>query len=112
NAFKEFVAANKKDFVLFQLDLMLKEAGNDVNKKNEVVNHVAETISKINKAEDFSKQQEYIRQCASLLKVDETGFTNLVNKFIRDKISREEKKLPSKESKFFENITSQKNDQA
>src|SRR5215831_8563338 len=76
NAFKEFIAANKKDFVLFQLDVMLKEAGNDVNKKNEVVNNVAETVSRINKAEDFSKQQEYIRQCASLLKVDEAGFTN------------------------------------
>src|SRR5436305_6607098 len=29
NAFKEFVAGNKKDFVLFQLDVMLKEAGTD-----------------------------------------------------------------------------------
>src|SRR4249919_160633 len=57
NTFKEFVAANKKDFILFQLEVMLKDAGTDVNKKNEVVNHIAETISKINKAEDFSKQQ-------------------------------------------------------
>jgi DNA primase len=53
--FKDFVSQNKKDFILFQLDIMLKDAGNDVNKKNEVVNHIAETISKINKAEDFSK---------------------------------------------------------
>src|SRR5690242_14880831 len=112
NAFKDFVAANKRDFVLFQLEVMLKEAGNDVNKKNEVVNHIAETISKINKAEDFTKQQEYIRQCASLLKVDEVGFTNLVNKFIRDKISKEEKKLPPTEARFFETITSTKNEQA
>jgi len=111
NAFKEFVASNKKDFVFFQLDVMLKEAGNDVNKKNEAVNHIAETISKINKVEDFTKQQEYIRQCASLLKIDEAGFTNLVNKFIRDRISREERKVSPNEAKFFENIATQKNEQ-
>ena len=110
NAFKEFVAANKKDFVLFQLDVMVKEAGSDVNKKNEAVNHIAETISKINKAEDFTKQQEYIRQCASLLKIDEAGFTNLVNKFIRDRISKEEKKVSPNEAKFFEHITAQKDE--
>ncbi|MGL1218033.1 hypothetical protein ACSTLO_00045, partial [Vibrio parahaemolyticus] len=54
--------------------------------------------SKINKAEDFTRQQDYIRQCAALLKIDEAGFTNLVNKFKRDKISKEEKKLPFEEA--------------
>src|SRR6266498_1209628 len=112
NAFKDFVAANKKDFVLFQLDVMLKEAGDDVNKKNEAVNQIAETISKINKAEDFTKQQEYIRQCASLLKIDEAGFTNLVNKFIRDKISKEERKVSPNDAKFFSTITGAKSEQA
>lgn len=112
NAFKEFVASNKKDFVLFQLNVMMKEAGDDVTKKNEAVNHIAETISKINKAEDFTKQQEYIRQCAALLKIDEAGFTNLVNKFIREKISKEEKKVSPNEAKFFEHISAQKNEQA
>ena len=99
-AFKDFVAENKKDFVLFQLDVMLKEAGTDVNKKNDVVNHIAETISKINKAEDFSKQQEYIKQSATLLKIDETGLTNLVNKFIREKISKDDKKSSGNEARY------------
>jgi len=107
--FKDFVTQNKKDFILFQLEVMLKEAGNDVNKKNEVVNHIAETISKINKAEDFSKQQEYIRQSANLLRIDEGGLTNLVNKFIRDKITKEEKKAPASEAKY---IAAQQTEQA
>lgn len=93
-AFNEFVANNKKDFILFQLEVMLKEVGNDVSKKNEVVNHIAETLSKISKAEDFTKQQEYIRQCSSILRIDETGLTTLVNKYKRDRITKEEKKLP------------------
>ena len=112
NAFKDFVAANKKDFVLFQLEVMLKEAGTDITKKNETVNHIAETLSKINKAEDFSKQQEYIRECASLLKIDEGGLTNLVNKFIREKITKDEKKTTSREVGFLESLDAQKNESA
>jgi DNA primase len=88
--FREFVAANKKDFVLFQLDIALKDAGADSNRKAVVVNQIAETISKINKAEDFTKQQDYIRQCSQLLKIDETGLNTLVNKFIRERITKTE----------------------
>lgn len=74
-----------KDFILFQLDIALKDAGDDTNKRSVVVNQIAETISKINKAEDFTKQQDYIRKSAELLKIDESGLHNLVNKFIREK---------------------------
>jgi len=106
-AFREFVAASKKDFILFQLEVMLREAGGDLTRKNEVVNQVAETISKINRAEDFTRQQEYIRQSAALMKIDEGGLTNLVNKFRRDKISKEEnagrnKKLPFEEAAWLQ----------
>lgn len=94
-AFKQFVADNKKDFILFQLEVMLKDAGTDVTKKNEVVNQVAETLSKINRAEDFTKQQEYVRQCAGILRIDETGLTTLVNKYKRDRIAKEEKRYPN-----------------
>jgi DNA primase len=97
-AFQKFIAENKKDFILFQLEVMLKEAGNDVGRKNEVVNQIAETLSKINKAEDFTKQQDYIRQCSSLLRIDESGLTTLVNKYKRDKITADERKLPFEEA--------------
>ncbi len=93
-AFREFIAGNKKDFVLFQLEVLLREAGNEVNKKNDAVNQIAETLSKINKAEDFTKQQEYIRQCAQLLRIDESGLITLVNKYKREHIAKEEKRLP------------------
>jgi DNA primase len=88
--FREFVTTNKKDFILFQLGVSLTDAGNDTNKKAQVVNQVAETISKLNKAEDFTKQQDYIRKCAELLRIEETGLTALVNKFIREKVSKQE----------------------
>ena len=89
-AFTQFVAENKKDFILFQLGVMLQDAGTDSNKKSAVVNQVAETISKINKAEDFTKQQDYIKQCAEILKIEEAGLHALVNKFVREKVNKEE----------------------
>ena len=101
-AFIEFVNRNKKDFILFQLEVALKDAGADSTKKAEVVTRMAETISKINKAEDFTKQQDYIKQCAELLKIDESGLHALVNKFIRDRISTMERKLPFEEAKLHE----------
>lgn len=92
SAFKEFVAANKKDFILFQLEVALKDAGNDSAKKSAVVNQVAETIARINRAEDFTRRQDYIKQVSELLKIEETGMNALVNKIIRDKINKEEYK--------------------
>lgn len=98
-AFRDFVAKNKKDFILFQLDVALQDAGTDSQKKSAVVNQVAETISKINKAEDFTKQQDYIKQCAEILKIDEAGLHTLVNKYIRDRISTQERKTSLEDAK-------------
>ncbi|GAC1420073.1 MAG: DNA primase [Flavisolibacter sp.] len=99
--FRNFILKNKKDFVFFQLEVLLKEAGNDSHKKAEVVNQIAETISKIDRAEDFTKQNDYVRQCAQVLRIDEAGFTSLVNKYIRNRLSYEEKKLPFEEAQMF-----------
>lgn len=101
-AFTQFVQRNKKDVILFQLEVSLKDAGNDSVKKAEVVSRMAETISKINKAEDFTKQQDYIKQCSEILKIDEAGLHSLVNKFIRDRIVTQERKLPFEEAKKHE----------
>lgn len=102
STFRDFVQKNKKDFILFQLEVALKDAGNDSVKKSAVVNKMAETISKINKVEDFTKQQDYIKQCSEILKIEEGGLHALVNKFIRDRISTMERKLPFEEAKQYE----------
>jgi DNA primase len=100
--FIKFIRENKKDFILFQLEYALQDAGDNTNKRALVVNQIAESISKINKAEDFTKQQDYIRKTAALLKIDEGGLHNLVNKHTREKLSKEEKKSFSTEKIFQE----------
>ncbi|MFT3747635.1 MAG: DNA primase [Agriterribacter sp.] len=96
-AFRQFVSDNKKDIILFQLEVSLKDAENDPVKKSAVVSRIAETISRLNKTEDFTRQQDYIRKSAGLLKIDEQGLYALVNKFIRDKVTKQENKLQSRE---------------
>jgi DNA primase len=95
SAFTNFINANKKDFILFQLDIALKEVGDDSSKKSAVVNQIAETISKINKAEDFTKQQDYVRKSAELLRIDESGLYSLVNKYIREKVNKVDQRVPA-----------------
>jgi DNA primase len=94
-AFRDLIAANKKDFILFQLETSLASVGTDSIKKAQLVNQIAETISRINKAEDFTRQQDYIRQSSELLRIDETGLNTLVNKFIRERITKYENRNAS-----------------
>jgi DNA primase len=97
-SFRDFIAANKKDFILFQLEVALKDAAEDTNKKAELVNQMAETIARINKAEDFTRQEDYIRQIAEILRIEEAGLHTLVNKFIRDRVAKQESRAASQGS--------------
>jgi DNA primase len=107
SAFVDFIKTNKKDFILFQLDIALQDAGDDSYKRSTVVNQVAETISKINKAEDFTRRQDYIKKSAELLKIDESGLHSLVNKFIRERVTKNEKRISTiDDNKYQEAATS------
>ena len=97
-AFRDFIDSNKKDFILFQLETSLVAASGDSNKKAQLVSQIAETISKINKVEDFTRQQDYIRQSSELLKIDENGLNSLVNKFIRERAGKFENKTGDRQS--------------
>lgn len=90
-AFATLVKETKQDFILFQLNVALQDAGSDTVRKSVVVNQIAETISKINKAEDFTRQQDYIQKSAEILKIDEAGLHTLVNKFIRGNFEKNQK---------------------
>ena len=96
-AFRDFINENKKDFILFQLEASMAAASGDSNRKALLVNQIAETISRINKAEDFTRQQDYIRRSSELLKIDENGLNSLVNKFIRERVGKYENKTAAKD---------------
>ena len=84
--FNDYVKEHKQDVISFRLLIGLKEVGNDPVKKSKLVNEIAESISRINKTEDFALQSHYLKEASRKLGVDETGLVNLVNKYIHDKI--------------------------
>ncbi|HTR29641.1 MAG TPA: DNA primase [Puia sp.] len=96
-AFRDFIAANKKDVILFQLEVALKDAGNDTTRKAELVNQMAETIARINKAEDFTRQEDYIRQVSQILRIEEAGLHSLVNKHIRERVAKQENRAAAQD---------------
>src|SRR5579863_1599063 len=91
--FKDFIAGNKKDFILFQLEVALKDAGEDTNKKAAVVNRMAETIARINKGRDFTRRDDYVRKVAEMLRIKEEGLMDLVNSFVRERVVKLENRL-------------------
>lgn len=97
-AFKEYIEAHRQDVISFHLEIGLRDAGNDPIRKAALVNEVAETISKINKAEDFSLQQHYIRESAAKLDIGEEGLVHLVNKFIRERIQKDQRQREKQEA--------------
>lgn len=98
--FSDFIQKEKKDFILFQLGIALREPNPDSNHKAKLVQQMAETISKLNKSEEFTRRQDYIKQVAEMLKIEEDGLNALVNKFIREKIQKEQQKIARDQPEF------------
>ena len=89
--FHEYIKEHKQDVISFRLQVGLTDAGNDPMKRSKLVNEIAESISRINKAEDFALQSHYIKLASTRLAVDEAGLVNLINKYIRERIETEQK---------------------
>lgn len=92
SSFRQYIAEHKKDFILFQLEVALAEAGKDSNAKAAIVNQMAESLARMNKPEDFTRRNDYIRSVSGLLKIDEQGFHSLVNKMVSDRVARDQQR--------------------
>jgi DNA primase len=75
--FKKHIADNKKDFILYKTDILLKEAGNDPIKKAEVIREIVESIAKI---PDSIKASVFIKECSHQLQIDERALLSELNK--------------------------------
>lgn len=87
--FHEYVKQHKQDVINFRMEVGMKEAGDDPVRRSKLVNEIAESVARINKAEDFALQDYYIREAARRLQVDENKLVTLVNKYIRDRVEQE-----------------------
>ena len=77
NGFKKHIDENKKDFILYKTDILLKEAGTDPIKKAEVIREIVESVAKI---PDSIKASVFIKECSYLLQIDERALLSELNK--------------------------------
>lgn len=105
SVFKKHIEDNKKDFILYKTDILLKDAGNDPIKKAEVIREIVESISKI---PDSIKASVFIKECSNQLQIDERALLSELNKMRQakakkdgDKNFRTEPSVPD-EPQFFD----------
>jgi len=72
-----FISANEKDFIRFKAGLLISEAGNDPLKKANLINDIADTVSKI---PDPVKRSVYIDDIAAQFGIESSILFDRVNK--------------------------------
>ncbi len=85
-AFKTYINQNRKDFILYKTDILLKEAGNDPIRRADVIREIVESIAKI---PDSIKASVFIRECSHQLEIDERALLSELNKMRLAKARKE-----------------------
>jgi len=75
-AFKSYIEDNRKDFILYKANILLAEAGTDPIKRANIIRDIVESIAKI---PDQIKASVFIRECSSLLAIEERVLLNELN---------------------------------
>src|ERR1700712_4691769 len=94
NAFKTHIEKNKKDFILYKTDILLKEAGTDPIKRAEVIREIVESIAKI---PDSIKASVFIKECSHQLQIDERALLSELNKMKLGKARKDSQQQTSRQ---------------
>ena len=86
SAFKKYIDDNRKDFILYKTDILLKEAGKDPILKAGVIREVVESIAKI---PDSIKASIFIKECSTLMQIDERALLTELNKMRQAKAKKD-----------------------
>jgi len=93
-AFKSHIDKNRKDFILYKTDILLKEAGTDPIRKADVIREVVESIAKI---PDSIKASVFIKECSHLLQIDERALLSELNKMRMAKAKKDSQQQISRQ---------------
>ena len=98
--FIQYIEEHQTDFIRFKMALLSKEAGQDSQKRIELVNEIARSISVI---PDIIARRNYIRDCSMQLNVDEQSLvrgTDTLRKRFAEEKKRQENGEVHKEEKI------------
>lgn len=84
--FTGFIEKNETDFIRFKTELLLKDAGNDPMKRSGLISDIISSIAII---PDDIARTVYIRECSSMMEIDERVILDQVNKLRLQKLSAE-----------------------
>jgi DNA primase len=97
--FKKYIEDNRRDFILYKATILLKEAGTDPIKRAGIIRDIIESIAKI---PDEIKAAVFIRECSSLLQVEERTLLSELNKMRVAKFKKAAGNSPSAQSQSFQ----------
>lgn len=75
-AFKSYIEGNRQDFILYKANILLAEAGTDPIKRAGIIRDIVESIAKI---PDSIKASVFVRECSSLLAIEERVLLSELN---------------------------------
>ncbi|KKO92294.1 MULTISPECIES: DNA primase [Sphingobacterium] len=87
-AFKDYVKSNQQDFIFYKTNILLRDANNDPIKRAEVIRDVVESIALI---PDEIKVSVFIRECSSLLDIEERILLTELNKIRLNRAKKADK---------------------
>jgi DNA primase len=77
SAFKTYLEKNQQDFILYKTSILLKDAGQDPIRKAGIIREVVESIARI---PDSIKGAVFVRECSSILQIEERVLISELNK--------------------------------
>lgn len=89
--FAEFIKQNETDFIRFKTRLLLDDAGTDPIKRSSLITDIIRTVAII---PDNIARSIYIRECSSMMEIDEQVLLNEVNKIRLNKDERQGQQAP------------------
>ncbi|QQT53548.1 DNA primase [Sphingobacterium multivorum] len=87
-AFKDYVKSNQQDFIFYKTNILLRDANNDPIKRASVIRDVVESIALI---PDEIKVSVFIRECSSLLDIEERILLAELNKIRLNRAKKADK---------------------
>ncbi|MCD7972758.1 MAG: DNA primase [Candidatus Azobacteroides sp.] len=84
--FIEYIKEKETDFIRFKTNLLLAESGDDPIKRANLVSDIVRSISLIPNA---IVRSMYVKECSSLMEVDEKVIYGELNKIFRNKMEKE-----------------------
>lgn len=96
-AFKTYIEENRKDFILYKANVLLAEAGTDPIKRAGIIRDIVESIAKI---PDNIKASVFIRECSSLLQIEERVLLSELNTMRSAKLKKSVQQNRTSQSQY------------